>query len=186
MKGIQAHFKSPADKRAALAKLAPKEHPRTPEDLNALVKAGKVADKHVNFVHVKLGGMSRARKPRKAPGKTITFKLVSPLVAPQDWPSTVAQIAQSFPSGFRSPSSKAKNWRSTSLVEQLMKIKSKFERSSRGKGKASADEAYRARALLTQDITSIPDKYLNRGSRARKAQIFADLRTAGYPERAAA
>lgn len=171
MKAIQAHFKSAPDRQAALAKLDTKDRPKAknPEGLHSLVKEGKVAEKHVKYVHIKLGGMSRARKPKSdKPKQTFAFRLGAPFIASTDGPSTVAQIAQSHPGGFRSPSKKAKNWRSTSLVEQVMKQKQKFEYSARGKKKLQREEECQALALATQDIRNIPDQYLNRGSRVRK------------------
>lgn len=180
---ITAHFNSAADRREALAKLQKSEYPGDPVEVAILVKQGKIASRHVHemtpisgrahlktpgTVHIKVGGMSRARKPKEEHAKPFRFKLGSPFITSTNGPTILAQIANEHRTGFRSPSKKAKNWLSTSLVEQVMKVELKFERSARGDKKAKRDAQARALALATQDIRNLADKYLSPAARARK------------------
>lgn len=160
-------FKTAGTRRKALATLTRKEYPKTPIDLTALVKAGKVAEGLVVPLKIRLAGMSRKRQPKNdgAPPKPFSFKLGAPFITTTDGPSTLAQIANAHPRGFRDPSKKAKNWKSRSLVEKVMKIESVFEPSKRGIEKAHDERLYRALAKATQNVRNIPSRYLTRSQK---------------------
>jgi hypothetical protein len=164
-----AHFKSAGTRRKALAHLSPDQvkAARTPFGLAKLVQDKAVSERLVNRILLKVGGMSLQRPPREVTKrKPYTFKFGVPFT-----PADVTLLAQVAPRGFRNPSVKAKNWKSTSLLEAMVGLKPKFERSARGDRAAVTDAETRELALATQDIRNVADKYLSKAARARKAAL---------------
>lgn len=178
-----AHFKTAADRRKALANLPHSEHPRTPYDLAKLVKDKKIPERYIVRVLLKAGGMTRAVPPRQPSTKVpFKFSLGKPFIKTGDGPSILAAIAQAFPQGFRQPSPKPKNWRSTSLIEKVMGVKQVFEGSTRRQLQGESIDTFRARMAKEhqdyldavragQDDRNVDPKYLNAGRRRALALV---------------
>lgn len=169
-----AHFKSAADRIKALSKLDLAKHAQagTPPGLAALVKAKAVDERYINRLLIKAGGMSRAVPPR-SPNLRKPESLVfgKPFLAADNGSVKLHRIIQANPKGFRHPSTKAKKWFSTSLMERVTGVVLMPTRSARGDLKAVEDATYRTRARLLQDDRRVPAKYLNRHQRARVAAM---------------
>lgn len=158
---ILLHWVSMGARRKALAHLTDEQRAAadTYIGLARLVKDKLVSERLVKRVAIKLGGITREPAPKATRKRTpLTIKLGSKLTAN---PSLVAQMAQACPKGFRTPSGKAKNWGSTSLVERLMGQQPEFERSKRGARKAREAAETRELVKATQDIRNVPRVYLS-------------------------
>lgn len=170
-----AHFKNAAERRKALSKLdkVQRKQADTPLGLAALVKAKEVDERHINRLLLKIGGLSRTRPPKEVtPKSPLNLKLGKPFLTSDDGPVLLTAIAQAVPKGFRHPSTKAKNWSSTSLLERVCEVHSEwYMRSKRGEKKAVTDAETRELIQATQDVRNIPDRYLSRTQRALRASL---------------
>lgn len=146
-----------------------------------MVRAKEVAERYINRLLIKVGGMSRHRAPRAIEPKTpFTFSLGKPFLTTDDGPAILIRIAQAMPLGFRHPSKKAKKWTSTSLLEKVCGVKPQFVGSTRRQRTAESFEDFRARMAQeradylanvrhTQNDRNVDPKFLNAGARRRVA-----------------
>jgi hypothetical protein len=121
---------------------------------------------------IKAAGMSRAVPPKEAAARKLApLELGKPFLTRDAGPALLQRAIAAHPKGFRQPSAKAKNWRSTSLMERVAGVKQEFSRSTRGEARAIADREHRELARATQDIRNIADAYLSPAQRRRKAAM---------------
>lgn len=137
-----------------------------------LVKDKVIDEKYVKRLLLKAGGMSRQPEPREAQvKKPFKTKLGAPFLHQDDGAVRLQMIIGLHPKGFREPSRKAKNWRSTSLMERLTGVTPTFVAHPRGDREALADTHHRELVKATQDVRNVPRTYLTRAQKALKASL---------------
>jgi hypothetical protein len=112
------HFKNEAACREALTDTG--ITPRNSDDLSQLVREGKIAAKLVQPKRVKVATLARNPAEPRAPRRPLPPLRFGARHSLEDFATIAANVAQVCPRGFRQPSGKAKNWRSTSLVQEAM------------------------------------------------------------------
>lgn len=176
------HFKNEAARRKALGlKL------KNSESLTEAVVNGLVSPALVSQVHLLGYSLIERDRPVRTPRAVQPVVLVTGRkFTREEFAMFITALAGINPKGFRQPSAKAKNWSSTSGVEQAaicagLAPKPKFERSERGKKKLEANEEMKRR-IAEERINGINPKYLSRAARERLQPSLGDVIVEARPE----
>ena len=150
--------------------------PRNSVEVGAEVNAGRIPHKLIHAVPVKIKTHSIIDKPGEPQQPRQITLVTGRKLEPEDFMVHALALAQINPLGFRQPSAKAKNYKSTSLMEKISiqmgvsKPRVGPERSERGQKKLEAQIECNTRIVLDRLIEQYPD-------RARKAKKEERLRS---------
>jgi hypothetical protein len=162
-----AHFKNAAARAKApeIAAENGKINPlRNSEQVTRAVNSNAMPAALVQAVDVKVRTYDHVEvTPRPAKEPLPVVLAVGRPLSHEEWAIHVIALAQIAPNGFRQPSAKAKNWGSTSLVEEVsiragLIEKPAKERSQRGKAKAQANAEMKAVITLDRLLAQWPDR----------------------------
>lgn len=153
------HFRNEAARRAA-------NYPgllRNSDEVTRAVNIGEIEQQFVQAIPLKIFTPVEI-EPTRRPRQPQPLPLVSGAKG-EDLAHLVIAMAQINPRGFRQPSAKAKNWKSTSLVEKLSILwldatANTFKRSERGEKKLERRNETRAAITLAQLVETWPDRAL--------------------------
>lgn len=156
------HFRCEAARREVNFDLVD-EPLRNSDAVTRAVKLGQVEQRLVQAIPLKIFTPVEIEPSRK-PRQPLPLPLVSGAKG-EDLAHLVIALAQINPRGFRQPSAKEKNWKSTSLVEKLsiafLGAKANtFKRSKRGEKKLEHRNEANAAIVLARLVDAWPDRAL--------------------------
>ena len=170
------HFKSAAA-RAKIDPLFIDAQLRNSEAVTRAVKLGQIEQSLVQSVEVKVKTHAVIPLGLRQPKRVQPVPLVTGHLSHEDMVVHIQALAQMVPSGFRQPSAKAKNWKSTSLVEQHsiragLAPERAFERSERGQKNLEARQQTKALIHLERLMRDNPEKAALARGDGHKARWF--------------